>query len=121
MGGLNHVLISVSDKTGVVEIAKGLAELGASILSTGGTAKVLREAGLEVADVSAHTGSPEILEGRVKTLHPKIHGGLLGRRGKPDHVQQMQEQGIGFNHVDRAPRLIGPEAVIQLHRANIRE
>jgi len=94
MGGLNHALISVSDKTGVVDIAKGLVDLGASILSTGGTAKVLREAGLEVTDVSAHTGSPEILEGRVKTLHPKIHGGLLGRRGKPDHVQQMQEQGI---------------------------
>ncbi len=94
MGGLNHALISVSDKTGVVEIAKGLVDLGASILSTGGTAKALREAGLEVTDVSAHTGSPEILEGRVKTLHPKIHGGLLGRRGKPGHVQQMQEQGI---------------------------
>ena len=94
MGGLNHVLISVSDKTGVVEIAKGLADLGASILSTGGTAKALREAGLDVTEVSSHTGSPEILDGRVKTLHPKIHGGLLGRRGRPDHVQQMQEQGI---------------------------
>lgn len=94
MAGLNHALISVSDKTGVVEIAKGLADLGASILSTGGTAKALREAGLEVTDVSSHTGSPEILEGRVKTLHPKVHGGLLGRRGKPDHVKQMQEQGI---------------------------
>lgn len=94
MGGLNHALISVSDKTGVVEIAKGLADLGASILSTGGTAKALREAGLEVTDVSSHTGSPEILEGRVKTLHPKVHGGLLGRRGKPDHVKQMEEQGI---------------------------
>lgn len=94
MAGLNHALISVSDKTGIVEIAKGLAELGASILSTGGTAKALREAGLDVTDVSSHTGSPEILEGRVKTLHPKIHGGLLGRRGKPDHVQQMQDQGI---------------------------
>ena len=94
MGGLNHVLISVSDKTGVVEIAKGLADLGASILSTGGTAKALREAGLDVTEVSSHTGSPEILEGRVKTLHPKIHGGLLGRRGRPDHVQQMKEQGI---------------------------
>ncbi len=94
MGRLNHALISVSDKTGVVELAKGLADLGASILSTGGTAKALREAGMEVTDVSSHTGSPEILEGRVKTLHPKIHGGILGRRGKPDHVQQMKEQGI---------------------------
>jgi len=94
MGALNHALMSVSDKTGVVDLAKGLAELGASILSTGGTAKALREAGLDVTDVSSHTGSPEILEGRVKTLHPKIHGGVLGRRTRPDHVQQMQEQGI---------------------------
>ena len=94
MGGLNHVLISVSDKTGVVNIAKGLVELGGSILSTGGTAKALREAGLEVTEVSSHTGSPEILEGRVKTLHPKIHGGLLGRRSQADHVKQMKKQGI---------------------------
>lgn len=94
MGGLNHALISVSDKTGIVDIAKGLVELGVSILSTGGTAKALREAGLEVTEVSSHTGSPEILEGRVKTLHPKIHGGLLGRRSQADHVKQMKEQGI---------------------------
>ena len=94
MGGLNHALISVSDKTGVVDIAKGLVELGASIISTGGTAKALRKAGLEVTEVSSHTGSPEILEGRVKTLHPKIHGGLLGRRSQSDHVKQMKEQGI---------------------------
>ena len=94
MFGLNHALISVSDKTGVVELAQTLADLGVSILSTGGTATVLRDAGLDVMDVSAHTGSPEILDGRVKTLHPKIHGGILGRRGRPDHVQQMQDQGI---------------------------
>lgn len=94
MGGLHHALISVSDKTGVVEFAKGLVELGATILSTGGTAKAMREAGVPVTEVSSHTGSPEILEGRVKTLHPKIHGGLLGRRNQPDHVRQMQEQEI---------------------------
>ena len=94
MDGLNHALISVSDKTGVVELAKGLVELGAALLSTGGTAKAMREAGVPVTEVSSHTGSPEILGGRVKTLHPKIHGGVLGRRNQPDHVRQMQEHGI---------------------------
>jgi len=74
-------LLSVSDKTGLVDFAKGLASLGAKILSTGGTAKALRDAGLTVVDVSEHTGLPEILDGRVKTLHPKVHGGILGRRG----------------------------------------
>lgn len=94
MAGLNHALISVSDKTGVLEMARGLAGLGATILSTGGTAKALREAGLTVTDVSSYTGAPEILDGRVKTLHPKIHGGLLGRRQLESHVNQMKEQGI---------------------------
>jgi len=95
MAGTKRALVSVSDKTGVVEMAKGLAALGAEILSTGGTAKALREAGVAVTDVAAYTGSPEILDGRVKTLHPKIHGGLLGRRALPEHVAQMQEHGIG--------------------------
>ena len=94
MGKLNHALISVSDKTGVVEFARGLVELGATILSTGGTANAIRTAGVPVTEVSSHTGSPEILGGRVKTLHPKIHGGLLGRRGRAEDVRQMQEQGI---------------------------
>ena len=94
MGKLNHALISVSDKTGVVEFAGGLVELGATILSTGGTANAIRTAGVPVTEVSSHTGSPEILGGRVKTLHPKIHGGLLGRRGRAEDVRQMQEQGI---------------------------
>ncbi len=94
MGKLNHALMSVSDKTGVVEFAKGLVELGATILSTGGTANAIRTAGVPVTEVSSHTGSPEILGGRVKTLHPKIHGGLLGRRSRPDDVRQMQQQGI---------------------------
>ena len=95
MAGVKRALISVSDKTGVVEMAKGLVALGAEILSTGGTAKALREAGVTVTDVAAYTGSPEILDGRVKTLHPKIHGGLLGRRNLPKHVAEMQQQGIG--------------------------
>ncbi|MDX2250964.1 MAG: bifunctional phosphoribosylaminoimidazolecarboxamide formyltransferase/IMP cyclohydrolase [Nitrospira sp.] len=95
MAGIKRALISVSDKTGVVDIAKGLEALGAEILSTGGTAKALREAGVKVTDVAAYTGSPEILDGRVKTLHPKIHGGLLGRRSVPAHVEQMTQHGIG--------------------------
>lgn len=95
MAGVARALISVSDKTGIVDVAKGLVALGAEILSTGGTAKALREAGIAVTDVAAYTGSPEILDGRVKTLHPKIHGGLLGRRRLPDHVAQMKQHGIG--------------------------
>lgn len=95
MASIKRALISVSDKTGVVEMAKGLEALGAEILSTGGTAKALREAGVKVTDVAAYTGSPEILDGRVKTLHPKIHGGLLGRRSVPAHVEQMKQHHIG--------------------------
>jgi phosphoribosylaminoimidazolecarboxamide formyltransferase/IMP cyclohydrolase len=95
MAGIQRALISVSDKTGIVELAKGLEALGAEILSTGGTAKTLREAAVTVIDVAAYTGSPEILDGRVKTLHPKIHGGLLGRRRLPAHVEQMRQHQIG--------------------------
>jgi phosphoribosylaminoimidazolecarboxamide formyltransferase/IMP cyclohydrolase len=95
MAGMKRALISVSDKTGVVEMAKGLEALGVEILSTGGTAKALRDAGVKVTDVAAYTGSPEILDGRVKTLHPKIHGGLLARRSLPAHVEQMNQHNIG--------------------------
>ncbi len=84
-------LVSVSDKTGVVDFARGLAEAGFRILSTGGTARQLREAGIEVIGVSDHTGFPEIMDGRVKTLHPKIHGGILGRK---QDGQVMTEHGI---------------------------
>jgi phosphoribosylaminoimidazolecarboxamide formyltransferase/IMP cyclohydrolase len=91
---VKRALISVSDKSGIFEFAKALTELGYEILSTGGTAKTLREAGLTVTDVAAYTGSPEILDGRVKTLHPKIHGGLLGRRKDPRHAAEMASQGI---------------------------
>ena len=90
-----RALLSVSDKTGLVEFAIALAERGVELLSTGGTAKALRDAGLKVIEVADHTGSPEILDGRVKTLHPKVHGGLLGRRDVADHVAQMKEHGIG--------------------------
>ena len=95
MAGLKRALVSVSNKTGVVDMARSLVALGAEILSTGGTAKTLRDAGIPVTDVAAYTGSPEILDGRVKTLHPKIHGGLLARRGVPKHVAEMQQYGIG--------------------------
>jgi phosphoribosylaminoimidazolecarboxamide formyltransferase / IMP cyclohydrolase len=91
---VKRALISVSDKSGVFEFAKALTELGYEILSTGGTAKALREKGLKITDVAAYTGSPEILDGRVKTLHPKIHAGLLGRRQDPKHVAEMASQGI---------------------------
>ena len=95
MASMKRALISVSDKTGVVDMAQGLGALGAEILSTGGTAKALRDAGIMVTEVAAYTGSPEILDGRVKTLHPKIHGGLLGRRSIPAHVEQMKQHNIG--------------------------
>ncbi|HRC56955.1 MAG TPA: bifunctional phosphoribosylaminoimidazolecarboxamide formyltransferase/IMP cyclohydrolase, partial [Kofleriaceae bacterium] len=86
-------LVSVSDKRGVVELGRGLAALGVRILSTGGTAKALADAGIPVTSVSEVTGAPEILDGRVKTLHPKIHGGLLGR-GTPAHRAEMAAHGI---------------------------
>lgn len=90
----NRALISVSDKRGIIEFAKGLVELGWEIIATGGTMTRLREAGLEVINISDITGFPEICEGRVKTLHPKVHGGLLGRRDKADHMAQLEENGI---------------------------
>jgi phosphoribosylaminoimidazolecarboxamide formyltransferase/IMP cyclohydrolase len=89
---VRRALISVSDKTGLLDLARGLDALGVSLLSTGGTARSLRDAGLPVTDVSNVTGFPEIMDGRVKTLHPKIHGGLLGRRGIDDAV--MAQHGI---------------------------
>jgi phosphoribosylaminoimidazolecarboxamide formyltransferase / IMP cyclohydrolase len=94
MAKISRALISVSDKTGIIEFSKDLARFGVEILSTGGTAKLLREAGLTVKDVSEFTGFPEMLDGRVKTLHPKVHGGLLGMRGNPEHVATMREHGI---------------------------
>ena len=89
-----QALISVSDKTGVVDFAKGLVELGYHILSTGGTAKLLAANGLAVQEVSDYTGFPEMLDGRVKTLHPKIHAGLLARRTVPEHMAKLVEHGI---------------------------
>ena len=88
-------LISVSDKTGIVDFAKALHALNVRLLSTGGTAKLLADAGLPVTEVADHTGFPEMLDGRVKTLHPKIHGGLLARRDVPEHMAALKEHGIG--------------------------
>jgi phosphoribosylaminoimidazolecarboxamide formyltransferase/IMP cyclohydrolase len=91
---IQRALISVSDKTGLVPFAQALAAHGIEILSTGGSAKALRNAGLAVKDVSDHTGFPEIMDGRVKTLVPQIHGGILGRRDVPEHMEQMRIHGI---------------------------
>jgi phosphoribosylaminoimidazolecarboxamide formyltransferase/IMP cyclohydrolase len=93
MASIKRALISVSDKTGIVEFARNLAENKIEILSTGGTAKLLTENDIPVIEVSEYTGYPEMMDGRVKTLHPKIHGGILGRRGIDDRV--MKENGIG--------------------------
>jgi phosphoribosylaminoimidazolecarboxamide formyltransferase / IMP cyclohydrolase len=89
-----RALLSVSDKSGVVDFAKGLAALGWEILSTGGTSRVLREAGIKVRDVAEVTQFPEMLDGRVKTLHPALHGGILARRDEPEHMAKIAEQGI---------------------------
>ena len=94
MSVIKRALISLSDKTGIVPFAQELASFGVELLSTGGTAKLLRDAGLTVKDVADFTGFPEMLDGRVKTLHPKVHGGILGMRDNPAHVAKMQEYGI---------------------------
>ena len=94
MKKIKRAVISVTDKSGVVEFAKSLSELGVQILSTGGTAKAIREGGIPVIDIAEYTGFPEMLDGRVKTLHPKVHGGLLGMRDNPEHVKMMTEHGI---------------------------
>jgi phosphoribosylaminoimidazolecarboxamide formyltransferase/IMP cyclohydrolase len=94
MAAIKRALISVSDKTGIIELASALVKLNVEILSTGGTAKLFRDNNIPVIEVSDYTGFPEMLDGRVKTLHPKVHGGLLGRRDLPEHVAAMQAQGI---------------------------
>jgi phosphoribosylaminoimidazolecarboxamide formyltransferase/IMP cyclohydrolase len=91
---IKTALISVSDKTGLVEFARSLAGFGVKMLSTGGTAKLLNDSGIKVTEVSDHTGFPEMLDGRVKTLHPKIHGGILARRDVPAHVSAINAAAI---------------------------
>lgn len=93
---VKRALLSVSDKTGIVEFARGLEELGVKIISTGGTAKIIRDAGIEVADVSEVTGFPEMMGGRVKTLHPRIHGGLLCLRGSKEQMEEARKEDIAL-------------------------
>src|SRR5436309_4706308 len=93
---VSRALLSVSDKTGIVEFARGLAELGVEIVSTGGTAGALEEAGVPVRSITDLTGFPEIMDGRVKTLHPKLYAGLLALRDDPAHLHAAQEQGVEF-------------------------
>ena len=92
---VRRALLSVSDKTGIVDFAQALSQHGVELVSTGGTAKALRDAGLTVMDVSELTGFPEMMDGRVKTLHPKVHGGLLAVRDDAGHAASMQDHGIG--------------------------
>src|SRR5881227_3259239 len=88
---IRRALLSVSDKTGLVELARGLAKFGVELISTGGTRKALADAGLPVKDIAEITGFPEILDGRVKTLHPAIYAGLLAKRDKPEHMRTLAE------------------------------
>ena len=89
-----RALISLTDKSGIEDFARELEQLGIEILSTGGTAKKMRESGIKVKDVAEFTGFPEMLDGRVKTLHPKVHGGILAQKTNPDHVKQMEQHGL---------------------------
>ncbi len=94
MSKIQRAILSVTDKTGLVEFARKLADMGVELISTGGTAKLLRDSGVGVKDISELTGFPEMLDGRVKTLHPKVHGGILHRRGNPTHCNAVAEHGI---------------------------
>ena len=94
MSKIERAIISVTDKKGIVDFATSLSRFDVEILSTGGTAKALRQGGIAVTDISEYTGFPEMMDGRVKTLHPKVHGGLLGLRDNPEHVRMMEEHGI---------------------------
>jgi phosphoribosylaminoimidazolecarboxamide formyltransferase/IMP cyclohydrolase len=91
---IERALVSVSDKTGIVDFARALTEFNVQIISTGGTAKALRESGIAVTDISDLTGFPEMMDGRVKTLHPRVHGGLLAVRDNPEHVAAMEQHDI---------------------------
>src|SRR5271155_3905770 len=92
--GIQRALLSVTDKTGLVEFARKLSGLGVELISTGGTAKLLRDSGIAVRDISELTGFPEMLDGRVKTLHPKVHGGILHRREDSRHLAAVAEHNI---------------------------
>src|SRR5665647_3851033 len=99
MAAIKQALISVSDKTGIVELARGLQGFGVTLISTGGTAKLLRDAGLQVTEVGDYTGFPEMLDGRVKTLHPKVHAGILARRDSSEHMAAMEKASLSLIHI----------------------
>src|SRR4051794_41354539 len=94
MSKIHRGILSVTDKTGLVDFARKLSNMGVDLISTGGTAKLLRDSGIAVRDISDLTGFPEMMDGRVKTLHPKVHGGLLGVRDNPEHAAAMEQHGI---------------------------
>ena len=94
MRKIERALISLTDKSGIEDFARQLEEMGVEILSTGGTAKKMRDNKIKVMDVSEFTGFPEMLDGRVKTLHPKVHGGILAQKTNPDHLEQMKKHGL---------------------------
>ncbi|MBI3397830.1 MAG: IMP cyclohydrolase, partial [Deltaproteobacteria bacterium] len=94
MKKIRRAIVSVTDKSGIEAFAKDLSKLGVEIISTGGTADLLKKAGVPVIGIANYTGFPEMLDGRLKTLHPKIHGGILGQREKAEHAKQMEEHGI---------------------------
>ena len=103
---IKRALLSGSDKTGLIDFARALSAAGVELLSTGGTARALREAGLEVTDVALYTGFPEMLDGRVKTLHPKVHAGILAVRDDPAHAATMEEHGLGYIERDEIRPLV---------------
>src|SRR5580704_15618492 len=94
MAKIQRAILSVTDKTGLVDFARRLATMGVELVSTGGTAKLLRDSGITVRDISDLTGFPEMLDGRVKTLHPKVHGGILHMRSKAEHRAAVSQHGI---------------------------
>lgn len=94
MGKIERALISLTDKSGIEDFARQLQDMGVEILSTGGTARKMRDNGIKVMDVSEFTGFPEMLDGRVKTLHPKVHGGILAQKNNPEHLAQMKAHGL---------------------------
>ena len=108
MPKLRRVLLSVTDKTGLADFARGLHELGAELISTGGTARLLREAGVPVQDVADVTGFAEMLDGRVKTMHPKITGAILAIRDNPAHMQALNMRRTAASLSDGRPRFTGP-------------
>ena len=127
MTPISRALLSVTDKSGLLEFAQFLAAHKVEILSTGGTAKMLREGGVPVVEVSDYTGFPEMLDGRVKTLHPKIHGGIMGRRDLSSHQQQMAAHKIGpidlvvVNLYQFEKTVAKPGCTLEIGRASCRE